>query len=86
MVAVRVLLVTFLMTLVSFAVSLLLGILGLVAYSRMHNVSPNMTLAYRYVAIPSAAAVGVMVLIFTVGLELRHYRQAKALSEIERSI
>jgi len=82
---VRVLLVTFLLTLLSFAISLLLGILGIVIGSKLHGVTPNMALAYRVVAIPAAAVVGSVVLISAIVLEVRHYRQAKALAEIERA-
>ena len=82
---VRILLETFLLTLLSFAVSLLLGILGLVITARLRGVHPNMTIAYRYIALPVAAVVGVVVLISASTIEVRHYRQTKALEEIERT-
>jgi biotin transporter BioY len=81
---VRVVLVTFLLTLLAFAVSLLLGILGLVIGAKLHGTHANVTMAYRYIAPPAAAAVGAIVLVSAVCLEVRHYRQAKALAEIER--
>jgi hypothetical protein len=84
LIPVRILLVTFLLTLLSFAVSLLLGILGLVIAARLRGVHPNMTTAYRHIALPSAAAMGVIILISTSAVEIRHYRQTKALAEIER--
>ena len=80
----RVLLVTFLLTLLSFAVSLLLGILGLVIAARLRGVHPNMTTAYRHVALPTAALVSAIVLISASAMEIRRYRQTKALAEIER--
>ena len=80
----RVLLVTFLLTLLSFAVSLLLGILGLVIAARLRGVHPNMTIAYRNFALPVAATAGVITLISASVMELRHYRRNKALAEIER--
>jgi hypothetical protein len=80
----RVLPVTFLLTLLSFAVSLLFGILVLVIAARLRGVHPNMSTAYRHVALPVAAAVGVIALISASVVEVRHYRQAKALAEIER--
>ena len=80
----RVLLVTFLLTLLSFAVSLLLGILGIVIAARLQGLHPNMTTAYRHIALPVAATVGAIALISASVMELRHYRQSKALSEIER--
>jgi len=81
----RVLLVTVLVTLIAFAVSLLLGILGIVVGARLRGHTPNMTLAYRDIALPSAAVVGSLVLISSLFLEVRHYRQAKALAGIENA-
>jgi hypothetical protein len=81
---VRVLLVTFLSTLLFFAVSLLLGILGVVVAARSRGLYPNMSIAYRYIALPTAATASVVVLISASVMEIRRYRQAKALAEIER--
>jgi hypothetical protein len=80
----RVLLMTFLLTLLAFAASLLLGILGLVIAGRLRGFHPNMTMAYRYVALPVAAGVGAVVFVSACVVEIRQYRQAKALAEIER--
>jgi TRAP-type C4-dicarboxylate transport system permease small subunit len=80
----RVLLVTFLLTLLSFAVSLLLGILALVIAARFHGVHPNMSVAYRYIALPVAAVVATVALISAIVMEIRNYSQTKALAEIER--
>jgi len=80
----RVLLVTFLLTLLAFAVSLLLGILGLVITARVRGVHPNLTTAYRHIALPTAATIGAVVLIAASVIEIRHHRQTKALAEIER--
>lgn len=81
----RVLLVTFLLTLLAFAVSLLLGILGIVIGSRLRGVHPNMAIAYRHIAVPAAAVVGSIVLVSAVSLEIRHYRRAKTLAGIEKA-
>ena len=51
---VRVLLVTFIGTLLTFAVSLLLGIVGTVVVSSLRHTHPNMTVAYRLIALPAA--------------------------------
>jgi hypothetical protein len=67
-----------------FAVSLLLGILGLVIAARLRGLHPNLTIAYRYIALPAAATAGVIALISASVMEIRHYRQTKALAEIER--
>ena len=85
LIPVRVLLVTSIVTLLSFAVSLLLGIAGTVLAARLRGVPPDMTFAYRYVALPVAAMVAAIVLVSACFMEVRHYRQAKALSQIERA-
>jgi hypothetical protein len=84
LIPVRVMVVTFLITLLSFAVSLLLGILGIVITSHVHGIHPNMTLAYRHIAMPVAAFAALIALIATTILEVRSYRQTKALAEIAR--
>ena len=84
LIPVRVLLVTFLLTLLCFAVSLLLGILGVVVAARLRGLHPNMSIAYRYIALPTAAAGGAFALVSTSVMEIRRYRQTKALAEIER--
>ena len=81
----RVLLVTFVCTLLVFALSLLLGIVGTVIASRLHGTRPDMTVAYRYIALPTAAIAGVIVLVLALAMEIRHYRQAKALASISRA-
>lgn len=81
----RVLLVTFLLTALSFAVSLLLGILGILAGARLRGVQPNLTIAYRHIAAPTAAAIAVIVLVTTLSMEIRHYRQMKVPAAIERA-
>ena len=81
----RVLLVTVVCTLLVFAVSLLVGIVGTVIASRLHGTRPDMTVAYRYMALPTAAIAGVIVLLLALALEIQHYRQAKALASISRA-
>ena len=82
-VPVRALAVTFLLTVLSFAVALLLSILGTVVYSQVKHVAPNLTFAYRHVAFPFAITVGAIVLVVMLVVEIRNYRQRKALAEIE---
>jgi hypothetical protein len=81
----RVLFVTFLLTLLSFAVSLLLSILGLLIVAKLKGASPDMRFAYRGVALPAAAITGAIVLFLSSVLEIRHYRQAKTLDGIARA-
>jgi len=81
---VRVLLVTFIGALISFAVSLLLGILGTVIISALRHVNPNMTVAYRMIALPVAVVAGSIIFVLALAMEIRHYRQSKTLAAIER--
>ena len=81
----RAVLITFPVTLMSFAMSLLLGIIGTVVASRVRHVKLDITLAYRHVAFPVAVVVGAIVLIFALGTEIRQYRQAKTLHRLERA-
>ena len=81
----RVLLLTFLLTLLSFAASLLLGILGTMAVAQLRGIHANLTTAYRHIALPVALGVAAAAAIVMTSLEIRNYRQMKALSEIARS-
>ncbi|MGA2356046.1 MAG: hypothetical protein ABSG02_16235 [Terriglobales bacterium] len=80
----RVFAMTFLFTLLSFAIALLLSILGTVVYSQVKHVAPNLTFAYRHIAFPFAITAGAIVLVLSLGMEIRNYRQRKALDGIER--
>jgi glycerol-3-phosphate acyltransferase PlsY len=80
----RILLITFLLTLLSFAVSLLPGIVGIVIAARLRGLHPNLTLAYRQIAFPVAVVVGTIAFVSASVMEIRHHRQAKALAQIER--
>jgi len=81
----RVCVITFALTALSFAVSLLLGILGLIAGAWVRGVHPNLAVAYRHIAAPAAMAIAAIVLVTTISLEIRHYRQMKVPREIERA-
>ena len=80
----RIFLITFLVTLLSFALSLLVGIIGIVIAARLRGLHPNLTIAYRHIAFPVAAVIGAIALISASIIEIRHHRQAKALAQIER--
>jgi predicted membrane protein len=82
-VPVRALAVTFLLTLLSFAVALLLSILGTVVYSQVKHVAPNLQYAYRHIAFPFAIGVGAIVLVVMLVVEMRNYQQRKVLAKIE---
>ena len=81
----RVLLITFILTLVWFALSLLVSIVGLVAVAYLKGVSPDMRVAYRHFALPAGVIGGSVALVAVTAAEIRHYRQAKALSGIARA-
>lgn len=76
---------TFIGTLLSFAVSLFLGILGTVVIASVRGAQPNMTLAYRLIALPAAAVAGSVIFVLALAMEIRHYRQMKTLIAIERA-
>ena len=82
---VRVGLVTLIGTLLSFAVSLLFAIFGTVIASAFRHVHPDMRIAYRQIAIPMALVAGAIIFVLALIMEIRHYRQSKALSAIERA-
>jgi len=67
-----------------FAVSLLIGILGIVIISALRGIHPDMRIAYRLIALPLASVSGAIIFILSLIMEIRHYRQTKALSGIER--
>jgi TRAP-type C4-dicarboxylate transport system permease small subunit len=81
----RIFAVTFLLTLLSFAVALLLSIVGAVLYAQMKHVAPDLSFAYRRIAFPFAVTVGGIVLVLSLVMEIRNYRQSKTLAGIERA-
>ena len=80
----RVLLATFVGTLLCFAVTLLFAILGTVITARLRSVHPDMRIAYLYIALPVAGVAGAIIFVLSLIMEIRHYRQTKALAAIER--
>ncbi len=75
---------TFIGTLLCFAVSLLLAILGTVIVSALRGIHPDMRIAYRAIALPMALVAGAIILVLAVIMEIRHYRQSRTLAAIER--
>ena len=71
----RALFITLLLTLLSFAVSLLLGILGTAVAGTIGGQHSDMANAYRHVALPVAAAVAGVVFVAALVNEFRRYRQ-----------
>jgi hypothetical protein len=81
----RVLFFTFLLTLLSFAVSLLLSILALVVSAQMRGIAPDLRFAYRQVAPAVGAVAGAVTFVVSLVMEIRHYRQTKTLAGIARA-
>ena len=80
----RIFLITGLATLLSFAISMFLGILGAIFWAASHHTAPKLTSVYRHFAPPIAIAIGLVVLVVATIIEIRQYRQARALAAIER--
>ena len=84
-VAGRVFAFTFLLTLLSFAVALLVSILGTIVHAQVKHVAPNLMFAYKRIAFPIALSAGAVALVVTLVVEIRNYRQGKVLAAIERN-
>lgn len=69
----RVVVLTFLLTALSFALALLGGIIGLVLLSLKRGVNANMAFAYRHVALPVAVAASMAAFIAMLANEIREY-------------
>ncbi len=82
LVPLRVLLVTFLLALLSFALCLFVGILGLAITAAMRGGHPNMTIAYREIAFPAAIVAGGAALIVAIVMEIRHRPQPRIETEL----
>lgn len=78
MLAVRVVVVTILVTLLAFAVSLLLGILGIALTNVLRDVDVSMAIAYRNVALPFAGAVLIISFSAILTREIREFRRERA--------
>jgi TRAP-type C4-dicarboxylate transport system permease small subunit len=81
---VRALLITFVASLLVFAVTLLFSIFGVVITGALYHRHPDMSIAYRHIAIPVGIVAAVMIFVFALINEIRHYRQSKTLTAIER--
>jgi len=81
----RALFLAFLVTLLTFATALLGAIATVVISGALRGQTPDLRFAYRHVALPVALAVGSIGLIVALAMEIRHYRQARALEGIARA-
>lgn len=86
LVPLRALLVTFIVGLLAFAVSLLFGIIGTIVYARVSGKAMSLAFAYRIIALPTALAVAAVMLAISLTMEIRQYRQNRALASIESGL
>ncbi len=77
----RVFLITFVGTLLVFAVSLLIAIIATAIASAVRGIHPDMRIAYRTIAFPTAAIAGAVIFVVAIVTEVRHYRKTRAPSE-----
>ena len=80
----RVVLITIILTGLTFAVSLFFGILGMAGIGLLRGHLPDMRMAYRHFAFPVAMTVGSCAFIAAWIMEIRNYRQRKALAGAEQ--
>lgn len=78
MVAVRILVITVLITAFCFAVSLFLGIAGIVLVGMIRGGISDLSAAYRHIAFPIAMGAMVIGFVATLVTEIKHYRRMKA--------
>lgn len=84
----RVVFITFLLTLLTFALTLLCSIVGLLIVGELRGglTHVNMAIAYRHIALPVAITVGPIVLILAFIYELRRYFRMRALARLEEKL
>lgn len=82
----RVLLVTIVVSLLSFAISLLLGICAVILAAKLRHIHPDLRISYRFIAAPAAGMVAAIVLVSASFMEVRHYRRLKVLHRMEHQI
>jgi hypothetical protein len=84
-VAARVFAFTFLLTLLSFAVVLLVTILATIVHAQIAHTAPNLMYAYKNIAFPIALSIGATVLVVALFIEIRNYRRGKVLAGIAQA-
>lgn len=82
----RVALATVIVSLLSFAISLLLGICAVLLSAKLRHIHPDLRIAYRFIAAPAAGMVAAIVLVSASFMEVRHHRRLKVLRRMEHQI
>jgi len=57
----------------------------MVLVAKLHSTPPDLRFAYRHIALPVALSAGAIVLVLALIMEIRHYRQSRALAQIARA-
>ncbi len=79
----RVVVVTLLATLLAFCIALFFGIVGIVMTKMIRGTPmPDMSIAYRHVALPAAVVVMVVAFVIALVSEIRHYRAERRREEL----
>ncbi len=78
MVAVRVILITVVITALCFAIALFLGIAGIMLVGMIKGGIKDVSIAYRHIAFPIAMVAMVIGFVVTLTNEIKHYRRMKA--------
>ena len=74
----RVVIITVLTTLLTFAIALFFGITGIMLVAMIRGGAVNLTAAYRHIALPIAAIALLIALVVNLIVEVRYYRHARA--------
>ena len=74
----RILLVTFVITGLTMAASLMIGLIVTVAWAALHGVQPDVALAYRNIAFPVIRVEAVIVFLLATTIEIRYYRSRRS--------
>jgi hypothetical protein len=82
---VRVLLIAALAALLSFAIALFFGIIGVVVINLIRGGGTSLTAAYRQVASPVALIAFTTALVASLVFEIRHYRRTHRVAKISLS-
>jgi hypothetical protein len=73
----RVVIITALATLLSFAIALFFSITGIMLVDMIRGGGVNLTSAYRHIALPIALVTLVIALVVNLVVEIRYYRRAR---------
>ncbi len=78
--------VTFLATLLAFCIALFFGIVGIVLTKMIRGTAtPDMSVAYRNIALPIAGVVVVVAFVVALVSEIRHYRAEREVAPRTRA-